>query len=315
MGSKLVSRIGIIIVAALGVGYVASEIWPKQAAEVMLTGLFASAGLSEKVVETSKGQIHYLEGGEGQTVVFLHGIFALKEHWVDMSRELSGNHRVMILDLPGFGENQRLNQSEYDYQNQAKNVIEALDQIGIDEFHIAANSMGSQIAATVAKAYPKRIKSIAFIGSPDGVTSPERSDMEKALISGRTPLVVTNRNEYAERMAWLFPEEPFIPRPMARAWSMNEVSNAEINPKIWNAVQGSTITPLEQIAPDLKQPTLLIWCKEDRIFHVSGAAVLHQVLPHNKLITPENCGHLPMLDRPSETGVELRNFLSGLTPK
>ena len=314
MKKKLVSRLGIALAAKLGLGFAASEIWPEQAADIMLTGVFASAGLDQKVVETSKGPVHYLTGGEGQTVIFLHGIFALKEHWIDMSRELSGNYRVILLDLPGFGENPRLDPSEYDYQSQAENVIEALDQIGVNEFHIAANSMGSQIAGMLAKAYPKRVKSLAFIGSPSGVTSPERSDMEKALISGQTPLVVTNADEYAKRMAWLFPEEPFIPRPMARAWSIKEVSNADINPKIWNAVRASTTAPLEEIAPELKQPTLLVWCKQDRVFHVSGAAVLDKALPDNKLITPENCGHLPMLDRPSETGTELRNFLNDLTP-
>ena len=93
---------------------------------------------------------------------------------------------------------------------------------------------------------------------------------------------------------------------------MQEVSHAEINPTIWDAVSGSQVATLEEIAPNLTQPTLIIWCKQDRIFHVTGASVLDLVLPNSELIMPDGCGHLPMLDRPVETGTELRNFLADL---
>ena len=234
----------------------------------------------------------------------------LKEHWVDMSRQVSGDYHVILLDLPGFGENKRLNATEYDFDRQAQNVMEVLDSIGVGDFHIAANSMGAQIAAQLASALPNRVKSISFIGSPDGVTSPVRSDMENALSEGKSPLVVTAEAEYSDRMSWLFPAAPFVPRPVARTWSAKEVAHAEVNQLIWDAVQNSETSPLEAIAPNLTQPSLVVWCKEDRIFHISGAEVLDRALPDNTLIVADKCGHLPMLDRAAETGSNLRDFLN-----
>lgn len=298
--------------AALGLGAAASEIWPDRAAGLMLSGLNLASKLDAGRVEASFGPVHYLEGGQGETVVFLHGIYALKEHWVDMSRQISGDYRVILLDLPGFGQNPRLGAEAYDFDRQAQNVVEALDKIGVEQFHIAANSMAAQIAGQLAAQLGERVRSVAFIGSPVGVRSPVRSDMEVALSEGHRPLVVTNAAQYADRMAWLFPKKPFVPRPVARSWAAAEVANAEINLVIWDAVHGSSAAPLEEIAPSLTQPTLVVWCRQDRIFHVSGAEVLDAALPDNRLIVPDGCGHLPMLDRAAQTGRDLLSFLKGL---
>ncbi|SFR43263.1 Pimeloyl-ACP methyl ester carboxylesterase [Yoonia tamlensis] len=298
-------------VLALVLGIVgASEIWPERAAKLLLAGLNLSAGLQSETVETSFGEVHYLEGGKGQTIVFLHGIYALKEHWIDTSRYISGDYRLILLDLPGFGQNQRLDPEQYDYQRQAHNVLETLDAIGVEQFHIAANSMGAQIAGQLAVSIPERVQSVAFIGSPVGVSSPTPSDMELAIEAGHKPLVVTSYDEYEARMSWLFPKEPFIPRPIARFWASNEVSNAESNAEIWNAVASSNVPKLEELATGIVQPTLVLWCDEDRIFHPSGAAVLAEALPNATLVNVSGCGHLPMLDKPAETARILSGFLN-----
>lgn len=308
----MIKRLRIWIIGLFGLlaaATAASEIWPERAAKLMLSALYQSAGLQKKTVETSFGPVHYLEGGAGETVVFFHGIYALKEHWIDLSRQISGDYHVILLDLPGFGENPRLDAAQYDYVRQSTNTLEALDALKIAQFHAVANSMGAQVALQIATEQPNRVQSLAFIGSPVGVHSPEQSDMERAVAAGQSPLVVTTEAEYADRMAWLFPKEPFIPRPIARFWSKSEVGFAKINETIWQAVASSQTSTVEERATQFSHPALIIWCKEDRIFHVSGAEVLDAALPNSTLETPENCGHLPMLDRPKSTGKELLSFL------
>lgn len=300
----------LFLLAILISGVGASEIWPGRSAKLMLGGLNWSAGLQSKSIQTSFGKLHYLEGGNGPTLVFLHGIFALKEHWIDVSRQVSGTYRVILLDLPGFGENQRLNPTEYDYAQQAQNVLETLDKIGIDHFHIAANSMGAQIAGQLATSIPDRVLSVSFIGGPAGITSPVPSDMENAIANGNLPLLATSQSEYDTRMEWLFPKQPFIPRPIARYWASNEISYADTNRKIWDAVATSMSPRLEVLAPNIKQPSLVIWCNKDRIFHVSGAQTLANALPNETLKITDDCGHLPMLDQPNMTGNLLLKFLN-----
>ncbi|WP_299923263.1 alpha/beta hydrolase [uncultured Pelagimonas sp.] len=289
--------------------FTASEIWPAKASNLLLSTLHLATGMTAKTVDTSKGQIQYLEGGSGDTVVFLHGIFARKEHWLDMSRQIK-DHRLILLDLPGFGDNPVLDAADYDFAQQVTNIFETLDAMGVEKFHLVGNSMGSQIASMMAADRPDQIITLSYIGSPVGVTSPIPSDMETAIAKGTAPLVVKDQAGYDARMAWLFPKEPFLPRPMARTWAAAEIARADSNQMIWDAVNGSQITPSDHLAPDLAMPTLVIWCQDDRIFHPTGAQILADALPNSTLITPSGCGHLPMLDRPAETGRDLQGFLS-----
>jgi len=307
---RLILKTALASAAALVVAsVVVPRIWPVPVAEAILAGLRMSAGLKARTVGTSFGPVGYLEGGEGETVVLLHGIFARKEHWIDFSRQLTGGYRVVIPDLPGFGDNPVLGPDRYSYRQQAANLAEVLDRLDIGRAHLVANSMGARLAVVLAEADPPPVRSLALVGSPDGVTAPLPSDMEKALERGEVPLVVTTEGEYDARMAWLFPEPPFVPGPVADLWRSAEVAHGDDNRRIWEEVRSSDLPPLEEAVEALDVPALILWCREDRILHPSGAAVLMQAMPGSRSRMLDGCGHLPMLDRPAETGTAVRRFL------
>lgn len=269
-----------------------------------------SAGLSSKTLTTRIGDIQYLEGGQGETIVLLHGIYARKEHWVDLARELTKRFHVIAFDLPGFGDNQSRQPQQYRLKTQANNLDEVLQSLNIESAHIGANSMGAQVVSLLAVDRPEIIKSLAFIGSPLGVTSPIKSEMEKALIGGNIPLLVKTEADFEQRKNWLFPKTPAIPSPIMKTWMHQELSNSVRNEEIWHAVKDFSDTPkLLEIAPSLSMPTLIIWCQQDRIFHVSGAKILGQALPDSRVAILEECGHVPMLDKPKEVSEVYLSFL------
>ncbi|KZL05117.1 Lipase 1 precursor [Pseudovibrio axinellae] len=293
----------------VALGLLANRFWPIQTAKAMLSTYIASAGLKAKQVETSIGQLNYLEGGEGETVVLLHGIFARKEHWIKFSRQLTDKYRVIIPDLPGFADNPILGDGQYHLDTQAKNLVKLLDALKLDQFHLAANSMGGQISGTLSLQMPERIKSISFIGSPLGVRGPQESDFEIAVAKGEMPLVVDSLEAYKKRNTYLFPKKPFVPPPIENLWRSAEISRGDVNRRIWHEVRNSIEQPLQEMAPMITQPSLVVWCKEDRIFDPSGAEVLTEALPNAALVWLEKCGHVPMLDKPKSAGLALRRFL------
>ena len=311
MKRKFIYLLAFVLIIVL-LGFVGSRVFPGPTASVMQSALRLSAGLDYKTVETHTGTIHYLEGGQGETVVFIHGIYARKEHWIDMSRAVSDGYHVVLLDLPGFGDNDVLGDGAYGFDEQVENLLSALNALELEAFHIAANSMGAQIAAMIAIDEPERIKSIAFIGSPVGVTSPQRSEMEISLQNGNAPLVVTSEEDFTERLVWLFPKVPFIPWAIMKTWAEQEAAHATDNLRIWGEVNFETVQRLEDIAPAVSQPSLIVWCTPDRIFHVSGAEVLANALPDSETQILDDCGHVPMLDKPKEVGAVYRAFLDRL---
>lgn len=269
------------------------------------------SGLSAKTVETEIGPIHYLEGGQGETIVLLHGIFARKEHWVDLARTLTPYYRVIAIDLPGFGDNQKLEPLDYELPVQAENLHIVMKALKIDLAHFAVNSMGAMVVGILAKEQPQLLKSLAFIGSPLGVPTKIDSDMQKAIKGGIIPLLVKNESDFDERNLWLFPEIPAIPAPILQTWKQQELQDTQINEQIWHAANRFTNTPnLIEIAPSLTIKTLILWCNQDRIFHVSGAEVLHEALPNSMTQILNQCGHLPMLDSHIEVSDLYLSFLS-----
>ncbi len=299
----------LLAAAAAALLYGATLAFPATSARLMIVGLAWSVGLKPGTVGTPAGTVHYLAGGRGETVLLLHGIFARKEHWIDSSRELLDGYRVVLIDLPGFGANEVLPPGSYGFDAQALNLAEAIDALGLETMHVAANSMGAQLAAMLAMSRPDAVRSLAFIGSPVGVTSPTPSDMELALVSGVKPLVVASHADHAARMDWLFPRAPWVPGAVARTWADEEVARGPDNLRIWDEVHDWKTARLEALAPQLDQPAFLLWCNQDRIFHVSGASVLAAALPRAEVVLLDGCGHLPLLDRPAESGRLYRGFL------
>ncbi|WP_264214547.1 alpha/beta fold hydrolase [Leisingera thetidis] len=308
----MAKKLFILATALLLTGLAAAaalRVWPAQSARAMISAFVYVSGLSAKQAETKAGTVHYLEGGEGETVVLLHGIFARKEHWIDMTRQLSGDYHVIALDLPGFGDNSVLPEGEYAYAEQAQNLMAVLDTLGVERFHLAANSMGGQIAGLLATQFPERVASVAFIGSPVGVSSPRESKFEAAMRTEQKTLVADSPEAFEQRNALLFPEKPYVPAVIEDLWAGQEIANAKANRRIWKEVNGSVAVPLQELAGRITQPSLIVWCREDRIFDPSGAPVLAKALPDAQLVWLDECGHVPMLDQPAGSGRALRAFL------
>lgn len=290
---------------------------PQTTSQILLALNNKVANLSSKSIETSIGPVQYLEGGDdlknAETIVLLHGIFARKEHWIDVARELVPYYRVIALDLPGFGDNPQLTFEQYRLHNQKQNLIEVLAALEIERAHFGANSMGAAIMGLLAEEKPEVFSSLAFIGSPLGVDGKVKSEMEIAIMNGNIPLLVKSEQDFRDRNSWLFPQTPRIPSPILKTWMQQEVQAAEHNTKIWFAANSFAGTQkLQNLAHNFFAPSLIIWCQEDRIFHVSGAKKLHAMLPNSRLEILNNCGHVPMLDKPNEVANLYLQFLSSI---
>lgn len=309
----------ILLVGAAGIGYaLAARLAPKATAGYLVATLRAVSGLevaeAEITVNSDPYQVGYLDSGDGAglPVVLLHGVFARKEHWIDFSRQISSDRRVIAPDLPGFGDNALMQPALYAYEQQAEHVIAFLDALGLYQVHLGANSMGGQIAGHIATRYPERVASVAFIGSPVGVPTDPPSEMEQAIAAGHAPLLVQSEADFEARMEWLFPKAPFMPAPVLQTWAKAEAAQAEANAAIWQQLWQTENPPLIELTPDIAQPSLVIWCKEDRIFHPKGAKLLQEALPNGQADAPRNCGHLPMLDKPAPSGKIYAAFLAEL---
>jgi pimeloyl-ACP methyl ester carboxylesterase len=125
---------------------------------------FASNGIS----------VRYREAGSGSPVVLLHGYLLSLDEWLPalglpscrMADDLAAHHRVIAMDLRGFGQSTKLADSSAFGLHMADDVVRLLDHLQIEKAHIIGHSMGALIAANLASRHPARVRGVTLIAGP-----------------------------------------------------------------------------------------------------------------------------------------------------
>jgi pimeloyl-ACP methyl ester carboxylesterase len=276
---------------------------------MLQAGHRAAARLRAHRARVGTHEIHYLAGGQGETVLLLHGIFAEKDQWNDFARRLTRRYQVIVPDLPGFGASTRLANEPYDYAAQVERLEDFIDALDLRELHLAGSSMGGTLAALLALRRPQQVRSVAFIGAPHGLRSERASAMDRLISQGRAPLVPRSRAEFGEMLALLFERRPFLPYPILHSARRQAVALAESNLRLWQE-QLQDRYLLQRRLGELCTRLAVYWGERDQLFDVSGMETLRRLLPHACAHVLPGVGHLPMMEAPGEVARRYAGFLS-----
>ena len=112
-------------------------------------------------------QMAYLDSGEGQSIVFLHGNPASSFLWRNITPSVEGLGRIVVPDLIGIGDSEKLegeNDPDYQYHGQYKYLSALLDSLDLgNEINLVIHDWGSAMGFQYARENPDRIKSITFM--------------------------------------------------------------------------------------------------------------------------------------------------------
>jgi pimeloyl-ACP methyl ester carboxylesterase len=302
-----------VVIALIAIGSIVYFFFPAPLVDFSRQQERNAAGLLEHSVTVSGHRMPYLEGGQGETILLLHGFSADKDNWTRFARYLTANYHVIAPDLPGFGDSDRLDDASYDVRSQVDRIAAFAGALGLTSFHLAGNSMGGHISVAYAHAYPRQVMTLGLFDS-GGVTEPEPSEFRRALADGRNLLLVDDVADFDRMLAFVFVEKPSVPRPVMRYLAESSVENRAFNDKIAGHLSAIPFA-LEPILPEIQQPTLLVWGENDRVIDVSATTVFAEAMPNVDVKIIPNVGHLPMIERPEETAYHYTDFLrNGVGP-
>ena len=125
--------------------------------------------------------IFYDERGEGTPVVLLHGYCETHWIWESLAEKLKLNHRVILIDLPGFGES-ILDQSHFELSDIASKIHELLVRINVDKHVLIGHSLGGYIALAYARLFPDSVTGLGLFHSSVFEDSPEKKENRTKLI-------------------------------------------------------------------------------------------------------------------------------------
>lgn len=258
-------------------------------------------------------RLRYRDGGSGPAVVLLHGFASSLETWLGLIPELERDHRVIALDLKGFGWSDRP-EGDYSPAAQARLVLSLLDRLGVGEFDLAGHSWGCSVALALALEAPRRVRRLALYDAwvfSDQL--PTFFHWSRAPGVGEALFALFYNERPAEKLELAFFDPDAVPETL-----VEEVERALARPgtraAALQAVRGQRFEEMEDRYREVRQPVLLLWGREDAVSPVSVGERLLRLLPDARLRIYPRAGHFPMIEAGADSTRDLARFFSGGEP-
>ncbi len=265
------------------------------------------AGLSRATVEAAGHRWVYAQreadDADAPTIVMIHGFTGSKENWYPLARELGGRYRLLIPDLPGWGESERRPGAVYGFPEQAAHVDAFIRALSPGKpVVLLGHSMGGGIAALAAARYPRDIAKVGLFDAAGVRFKDNRFGL--AVLAGRNPFAVEDAvglQRYLDTVFFDATAKPWIPWPASTGLIEKRRADAAFEQSVLDRIgRGEdSLLPGEEAAR-IRQPALLLWCKQDAVIDASALALYAQRIPQARKVLLDGCGHMSIMERPRQ---------------
>jgi len=259
--------------------------------------------------------VHVRDEGSGPALLLIHGTFSSLHTWDDWTEVLSQTHRVIRLDLPGFGLTGPNPAGDYSTRATLHLIDSLRTVLGIDTWTIGGNSLGGRIALDYARHYPLRTDALVLV---DAAASFPRDTTQAAPTatpsSEERPLILRALANpvFRSAMGVLTPRFLFK-HSLAGAYGDPTLMSEEVITRYYELlrregnrvafisradgmrIDREELTPLpEPLSLDaLPMPSLILWGEKDTWIPKRVGERLHDVLPRSVLVFYPDAGHVP----------------------
>ncbi len=254
--------------------------------------------------------------GDGPPLLFIHGLGALWQCWLLNMPPFMDSHRVIALDLPGFGQSE-MPAGKISVRGYAQVVDEVCDQLGVESPAVVGNSMGGFIGTELALSFPTRVDRLVLVSAAG--LSIEYQRREPLMTLARAWAAATTRagarTEHVVRRPRLrrmvlqtvfrYPEK--LSAPLT-----SELVRGAGKPGFVPALDSLMNYSFRDRLAQIEMPVLIVWGRNDMLVPVGDAARYQRLIgPNARKVIFEDTGHVPMIERPSRFNSLLRRFLAG----
>jgi pimeloyl-ACP methyl ester carboxylesterase len=254
-----------------------------------------------------------------EAIVFVHGLSGCWANWLEQLPVFGAEHRVLALDLPGFGYSP-MPEEPISISGYARLLDRLLGDLGIDAAAVVGNSMGGFVAAELAIAFPQRVERLVLV-SPAGLSTtgdprplralPTLRRLERVLTMSTAWF--TARSDAAMRRPRLREATLKVaashPGRLPAALAAEQIRGAG-KPGFLQALQALLEYDIRDRLPEIACPTLIVWGDDDRVITVRDADAFAEMIPNSRKVIFADTGHVAMLERPATFNALLEDFLS-----
>ena len=265
-----------------------------------------------------KGQhMAYLELGQGQPVILIHGFGGSMWQWEHQQRSLSASFRLITPDLIGSGLSAKP-EIEYRPDQMLDYFVGFMDALHIQRAALVGNSMGAGLAMGMSLAHPERVSRLVLIGGlPANVRERVTSPSIKRALDTTAPSWLASFGNWLfggamiETVLKEIVHDPALLTPAVLERSNRNRQRPGIIPPLMTVQdtlplwENGFATRIGEIG----HPTLIVWGEEDRVFPLPVGEELNRTIKGSTLVRIPSAGHIPMWERPDLTNRAIIEFL------
>lgn len=269
-------------------------------------------------------RLHVRQRGKGPAVFLIHGSFASLHTWAAWEEEMSKTFKTISMDLPGHGLTGPVPSQRYSTDDYEQLVMHLADQLAIDTFYVAGNSMGGNVGWKMALHHPDRVKKIILVDAAGFGHLINDSENKN---TGSTPLIFRMlQSDWVGRLMMKITPRFLVKINMQQVYGdPSKIKPGDVD-RFYDLIlrEGNRKATLERIrhpGRDLQDsirfirvPTLILWGEKDHWIPVQHANHFNSLIQNSSLKIYPTAGHIPMEELPAETVAEAIAFFSIRAP-
>ena len=258
---------------------------------------------------------HFRDEGprdDPEPLILLHGTSSSLHTWDGWTQALKANHRVIRVDLPGFGLTGPTVDGDYRMQVYSHFVASLMDALQVKRAVLVGNSLGGFVAWKTAVDYPKRVSKLVLVDAAGYSTT--ATSVPLGFKIAQIPML-------SGLMGHVLPRS-VIESSLRNVYADPSKINAELVDRYYElalragnrqalAARFSQNKPgeFETQIKDIKQPTLIIWGGQDRLIPPDNAKRFHRDIAKSRLVMFDKLGHVGHEEDPASTVAAAHDFL------
>lgn len=259
--------------------------------------------------------VNTIDIGQGPPVLLIHGLAGSWQNWLENVCPLSRSHRVIAMDLPGFGYSpmprEKVSMTAYAH------CLDALcEQLEVERAAVVGNSMGGFVGAEMAIAHPERVSHLVLVAAAVLWNEQRRARPMATLANvaqAASALAATRWRKSATRpllraisLAQVVRHPTRIPAPLA----IEQLRHVGSTEGFAAALEALYSYKLRDHLSEIDCPTLVVWGTHDQLVPVRHGRTMAELIPGARLEVFEQTGHVPMLERPARFNALVEEFLA-----
>lgn len=270
-------------------------------------------------VQVDDGLLHYVDEGQGDVIVLVHGTPSWSFDWRHVIHGLRDSYRVIAIDHLGFGLSERPVGAGYRPEDHARRWRQALDRLGLGPVHVVVHDFGGPIALDTVLDQPERFKSLTVINSWMWSFEDDADMRRKAWVAGswlgrllyryaNASLKIIAPSAWGDRSKLTPAIQSQLLAPFASGDARVTVLWALAYAMLASSAFYRSLWDRRSVLGGLR--CLVVWGVADSAFQPRQLARWRTVLPHATVVALERSGHWPHEEEPTQVIAALRAHLA-----